>query len=55
MDEGTSTKDYDWADTVRKVEGESFDEKPVAYEFSNGKKFKSPGENGGVYVPGDLP
>jgi hypothetical protein len=55
MADDTSTRDYDWETLVRKVEGESFDDPPVAYQFSNGRTFKSPGEFGGVYVPGDLP
>lgn len=55
MEDDNSTRDFDWAETVRNAEGESFDEKPVAYQFSNGRTFKSPGEFGGVYVPGELP
>ena len=33
----TSTTTYDWADEVRKAEGEKLDEKPVVYEFNGGK------------------
>lgn len=35
-----TTKEYEWADLVRRTEGEQFAEKPVIYEFSNGRKFK---------------
>lgn len=46
----TTTKTYDWAALVKEVEGDRFLEKPIAYEFNNGRKvFKSKGEFGGVY------
>ena len=46
----TTTKTYDWKELVKEVEGERFLEKPIAYEFNNGRKvFKSKGEFGGVY------
>lgn len=49
MADGVSTKDFDWSALCKEVEGEKLREKPVAYEFSNGRQFKSPEEFGGVY------
>lgn len=52
MADNTSSKDYDWAALCKKFNNPDNkpEEKPVAYEFSNGRKFLSPGEFGGVYA-----
>ena len=44
-----TTRDVDYAALVRKVEGEDFKKKEDVYEFSNGRKFKDSGSNGGIY------
>lgn len=47
----TTTKVHDWAALVREVEGEAFKDRPVAYEFNQGRRvFKNLEENAGVYV-----
>lgn len=48
----TSSKTYDWASLVKEVEGEKLKERPIAYEFNQGKRiFRSKEELGGVYAP----
>lgn len=47
-----TTKDYDWAALCRAYEGPAFNERPVEYEFSNGKQFKSPAVPYQSDVPG---
>ena len=42
-------KPVDFAALVRRAEGKELTEKPIAYEFSNGRKFEDSGENGGPY------
>lgn len=54
MAQQNTSRDFDLADLVKKAEGDNFNKKPVAYEFSNGKKFLSPGEFGGVYAPEEV-
>jgi hypothetical protein len=39
------TKDFDWADLCKEHEDQ---EKPLQYEFSNGRQFREQG-NSGVY------
>lgn len=41
MADGNTSRDYDWAALVKKFENPDGKkvEKPVAYEFSNGRKF----------------
>jgi len=34
----TNTTFFEWADEVRKAEGEKMDELPVVYEFNGGKR-----------------
>lgn len=41
-----STREFNWANEVRRVEGEEFYEKPVVYEFSNGRTFKEQDPHG---------
>jgi hypothetical protein len=45
-----TTRDFDWTNLCKEVEPEIFTEKDVAYTFSTGREFKSPGEFGGVYT-----
>jgi len=46
----TSSTERDWRAMVYETEGERQRERPIAYEFNNGKRvFKSPEESGGVY------
>lgn len=40
-----------WADLVRRAEGENLNKPEPAYEFSNGKKFDTPSDGGGIYRP----
>lgn len=37
----TTSRDYDWAALVRANEGPEFNDRPVEYEFSNGRQFKA--------------
>lgn len=43
------SKNYDWAAMCEEAEK---NETPIAYEFSNGRKFESPEDSGGVYQQG---
>lgn len=38
----TTSKNFDWSALVRAYEGPALLERPVEYEFSNGRKFKAP-------------
>ena len=38
----TTSRDYDWANLVKANEGQAFNERPVEYQFGNGKTFKAP-------------
>lgn len=49
MADGVTTRDFDWTALCKEVEGEGFNEKQIAYQFGNGRKFTSPGPFGGVY------
>ncbi len=40
----TTSRDYDWAALVRAQEGAALLERPVEYEFSQGRVFKAPAE-----------
>lgn len=42
----TTTREFNWANEVKRAEGEEFFEKPVAYEFSTGRKFKEEDPHG---------
>lgn len=46
----TSTSRFDFRELVARAEPDRAKYKEPAYEFSNGRKFDSPGEFGGVYV-----
>ena len=47
-----STRTRDYGSEIRKAWGDEWHKKETAYEFSNGRKFVSPGDQGGPY--GDL-
>lgn len=42
----TTTKEFDWTAEVKRAEGAEFYEKPVVYEFSNGRTFKEEDPHG---------
>lgn len=45
-----ASKLIDWAALVRKAWGPAFNEPDTAYQFSNGREFKSTdGNHGGIY------
>lgn len=44
-----TTTNFDWADEVKKAEGEKLDEKPVVYEFNGGKSTFCEEEIHGIY------
>lgn len=48
-------RDYRIEDLIARLEPGRAKEKDTAYEFSNGRKFESPGEFGGVYVADPVP
>lgn len=43
-------RDIDWKTLVQETWGERWAEPETAYQFSNGRKFKDPGSNGGPYA-----
>lgn len=45
-----STRTLDWGAKVRQAWGDQWHEKEIAYEMSNGRKFKDPAPNGGPYT-----
>lgn len=52
MADENKTRTFDWAAMVKEEQAkENPPFVPVAYEFSNGRKFADPGANGGVYTP----
>lgn len=40
-----------WAELVKRAEGEDWNKPEPAYEFSDGRKFNDSGSNGGIYTP----
>lgn len=44
-----STKILDWAALVKKAWGPEWNEPDIAYQFSNDRKFKDSGSDGGIY------
>lgn len=51
-DNNSTSKEWDWAAMVKKAENKDNKpvEKPIAYEFSNGRKFRQE-EFSGNYTP----
>lgn len=47
-----TSRDYDWTALVKAHEGKSFNERPVEYQFANGKVFKAPAVPYQSPVPG---
>lgn len=45
-----ASSQLDWGALVRKVWGDAWHKKETAYEFTNGRKFVSPEEEGGPYA-----
>ena len=46
--EAPVVREYNWKDMVRRQDTD-LDKPADAYEFSNGRKFKDPEQNGGPY------
>ena len=44
------TRTIDYGAQVRRIWGDEWHKPEIAYEFSNGRKFNSPGKNGGPYT-----
>lgn len=45
------TKPLNWAEFVKRTEGEDWNKPEPAYEFSDGRTFKDSGSNSGIYSP----
>ena len=48
-----TSQDYQWAELVKEVEGAAYYERPVQYEFSNGRTFKEQQDSGIYEQQGD--
>ena len=45
-----NSREISYSDLVRKMWGDEWHKKEIAYQFSNGRKFDDSGANGGPYT-----